>query len=104
MPMPMTNTWLSLASPTAEARHGRRQGPSLAAAVAAIVSVAAQRARSTGTLDALREAVEAALDGATPGQADPREADTADLPRIADADPLQEALHLRALFSRMQPL
>jgi hypothetical protein len=102
MPMPMTSSWLSLASPAVEARHGQRQGPSLAAAVAAIVSVAAQRARSNGTLDALRDAVEAALDGATPGQSDPREGETSDLPRIADADPLQEERQLRALLSRMR--
>jgi hypothetical protein len=76
--------------------------PGLSAAVAAIVAVAAQRARAVGTYDALREAVEAALDAAAPPPPDPREIG-GELPRIADADPAEEAGRLRALCSRPQP-
>ena len=104
IPMPLGPTWLSVANhPAAETRAGRRMTPSLVAAVAAIVAVAAQRARATGSLDALRDAVEAALEGAATPPPDPREAEAADLPRIADADPTQEERRLRALFGRMQP-
>lgn len=104
IPMKLGPSWLSVAAPPpAEARASRRMAPSLVAAVAAIVAVAAQRARATGSLDALRDAVEAALDGTAAAPPDPRETDTADPPRIADADPTQEERRLRALFGRMQP-
>jgi hypothetical protein len=102
--MRLNASWLAIAgAPSGETRRSSRVAPSLAAAVAAIVGVAAQRARAAGTLDALREAIEAALDAATPAQPDPREADAAELPRIGDADETEEVARLRALFGRMQP-
>lgn len=106
MPIPITllasRPSLTTARPD-EAPGARRAPGTLAAAVAAIVAIAAQRARAGGTLDALREAVEAALDAATPAPPEPRDGEATDLPRIADADPVQEERRLRALFARMQP-
>ena len=60
--------------------------PSLADAVASIVGIAAQRARSSGTLDTLRAAVEAALQ-ATPSTPASAEGDAPS--RITRADPPQ---------------
>jgi hypothetical protein len=71
----------------------------LIAAVAAIVGIAAEKARRSGNLGALREAIEAAL-GPPPEADDPREADQQDLPRIADLDPVMEAVRLGALAAR----
>jgi hypothetical protein len=39
----------------------RGVSPSLVSAVAAVVAIAAERARATGTFDALNEAIQAAL-------------------------------------------
>lgn len=87
------------------APHGEaRQDPlALVATVAAIVVIAAQRARASGTVDALRDAVEAALDTVAPPVRDPRDATTAALPRIVDADPALEQARLRGLLGRMPP-
>ncbi len=71
----------------------------LIAAVAAIVGIAAEKARRTGHMGALREAIENAL-GPAPEADDPRERDQTDLPRIADADPILEAARLGALAAR----
>lgn len=75
---------------------GGRPTPELIAAVAGIVAIAAEKARAAGDLDALRHAIEAVLGPANdPG--DPREEKPHELPRIADADPLLEAMRLAAL-------
>jgi hypothetical protein len=71
----------------------RRAGPCLTAAVAAIVAVAAQRARGAGTLDALREAVAMALDT---GERPP--------PSRATPEATSDEARLRALFGRVKPL
>jgi hypothetical protein len=71
----------------------------LIAAVAAIVGIAAEKARRSGHMGALREAIEAALGPASEVE-DPREKDQQDLPRIADADPVLEAARLGALAAR----
>lgn len=73
--------------------------PNLYAAIAGVVAVAAERAVAAGELAALRDAVERALDAAEVAAADPREADMADLPAIADHDGAEEA-RLRALMLR----
>uniref|UniRef100_UPI0022EB17B5 hypothetical protein n=1 Tax=Falsiroseomonas oryzae TaxID=2766473 RepID=UPI0022EB17B5 len=57
-------------------------------------------ARLSGDLAALRDAIDRALDAASPAPTDPRELGAPDLPRIADADPTQEELRLRALLRR----
>lgn len=93
--------WLAAAA-TAEPR-GHARSSKLIAAVAAIVALAAERARAAGDLGALREAIERALDSATPGSDDPRDDPGAELPRIADADPRLEESRLRALLARLQP-
>jgi hypothetical protein len=80
-------------------RAGGRLPGSLIAAVAGIVSIAAETARRAGHLGALREAIEAAL-GPANESGDPRESSQADLPRIADADPVLEAVRLGALAAR----
>lgn len=79
-------------------RAGGRLPGALIAAVAGIVSVAAEKARRSGQLGALRDAIDAALGPAN--DADPREVEQPDLPRIADADPLREAMRLGALAAR----
>jgi hypothetical protein len=94
--------WLASATPVPDPRQARR-APSLVAAVAGIVAIAAERARSAGDLGSLREAIERVLDAAAPPAADPRDQNAADLPRIVDADPLREEQQLRALLARMQP-
>lgn len=71
----------------------------LIAAVAAIVGIAAEKARRSGHMGALREAIETALGPATEAE-DPREKDQQDLPRIADANPVLEAARLGALAAR----
>lgn len=57
----ITRAWPFFREPEGETPPWAEDEPSLTDAVAAIVGIAAQRARSTGTLDALRMAVEAAL-------------------------------------------
>ena len=90
--------------PVPAPRSEARQDPlALVATVAAIVAIAAQRARANGTVDALRDAVEAALDAVAPPARDPRDAATGALPRIADADPALEQARLRGLLGRMPP-
>ena len=69
-PMPITDrrrlssAWPFFVDPNVEALPGPGKDPSLADAVASIVSIAVERARSSGTFDTLREAVEAALHAA----------------------------------------
>lgn len=106
IPMPPNASWRigsaeAGGAPTAEARvPPRRAEPALTAAVAAIVAVAAQRARAAGTLDALRDAVAAALD--TDAQvAPPREGAKPERRTAAAARP--EETRLRALFGRPAP-
>jgi hypothetical protein len=62
-PLPLPQPWsVRLALPGArEAPLPRGVSPSLISAVAAVVAIAAERARAAGTLDDLREAVQAAL-------------------------------------------
>jgi hypothetical protein len=74
----------------------------LISAVAAIVTLAAQRSAAVGEFDALRDAVERALDAATAPQPDPREASSPDLPPIGDADLAAEAEQLLGLSLRQQ--
>jgi hypothetical protein len=97
--LPLARSWL--ATETRISRDPRRP-PALAAAVAAIVAVAAERARAAGDLGALRDAIESALDAIAPPGGDPRDADAADLPRIADMDPAREAAALSALLGRLR--
>lgn len=79
----------------------RRDGASaLVGAVAAIVAVAAERARVNGELGTLRDALERVLDAAAPPPPDPRDAAGPELPPIADIDAAQEAARLRALMIR----
>ncbi len=69
-PMPITDrgrlssAWPFFVDPNVEVLSWPGEEPSLTDAVASIVAIAAQRARSSGTLDALRAAVEAALQAA----------------------------------------
>jgi hypothetical protein len=69
-PMPITDrrrlssAWPFFVDPNVEVLSWQGEEPSLTDAVASIVGIAAQRARSSGTLDALRAAVEAALQAA----------------------------------------
>ena len=69
-PMPITDrgrlssAWPFFVDPNVEVLAWQGEEPSLTDAVASIVGIAAQRARSSGTLDALRAAVEAALQAA----------------------------------------
>jgi hypothetical protein len=77
-------------------------GAPLVAAVAAIVALAAERARAAGELPALLDALDGVLAPANDAL-DPREAMAADLPCIADADPLAEATRLRALARHRSP-
>lgn len=68
----LTSAWPFFVDPNVEVLHWPREGPSLTDAVASIVGIAAQRARSSGTLDALRAAVEAALRaGQEPAESSP---------------------------------
>jgi hypothetical protein len=80
--------------------EARRRGAALAVALGAIVELAAERARDTGTLGLLREAIEQAMSGTAMEPDDPREAAAPDLTPIADADPALEAARLRALMAR----
>ena len=57
----LTSVWPFFVDPGDEPSPWSGEEPSLTEAVACIVGIAAQRARMSGTLDALREAVEAAL-------------------------------------------
>ncbi|WP_368417304.1 hypothetical protein [Falsiroseomonas sp.] len=59
----LTSAWPYFADANVEVLSMAGQQPALADAVASIVGIAAQRARSNGTFDTLREAVEAALQG-----------------------------------------
>ena len=60
-PSRITRGWPFFPEPGGESPHGPEDDRGLADAVASIVGIAAERARSSGTLDALRAAVEAAL-------------------------------------------
>ena len=60
----LPSAWPFLAYPNVEVLSWPGEEPNLTDAVASIVEIAAQRARSSGTLDALRAAVEAALQAA----------------------------------------
>ncbi len=62
--MRLTSAWPFFVDPDDEADASPAEEPTLADAVACIVRIAAQRARGSGTLDALRSAVEAALQAA----------------------------------------
>ncbi len=99
--LPFTGFWLStpLLLPDDPGPDGPRLAPGLVAAVAGIVAIAAEKARAAGDLGALRDAIEAAL-GPANDSADPRETGRPDLPRIADADPAEEAARLAALAAR----
>jgi hypothetical protein len=85
MPTPdtrrLTSAWPFFIDPNAEVLPWPGQEPSLADAVASIVGIAAERARSSGTLDTLRAAVEAAL------QAAPSPAESVAPPCMTSADP-----------------
>jgi hypothetical protein len=72
----------------------------LAAAVAAIVAVAAQRALAAGDLPGLRALIDRALDAAE--SAPPNAAEETQLPSIADAEPRQERRRLSALMRRQR--
>ncbi len=72
----------------------------LAASVAAIVAVAAQRALAAGDLPGLRALVERALNAVEPPFGEERE--EPDLPPIADAEPEAEGLRLLALMRRQR--
>ncbi len=63
-PRRMTRAWPFFTDPNVEVLSSPGEEPSLTDAVASIVGIAAERARSSGTLDALRAAVEAALQAA----------------------------------------
>lgn len=110
LPAPQRENPMPFAMPLAQDRPApaprseARQDPlALVATVAAIVAIAAQRARASGTVDALRDAVEAALDSVAGPARDPRDAGRGALPRIADADPALEETRLRGLIARMPP-
>ena len=77
----LTSAWPFFTDPNVEVLSWPWQEPSLADAVASIVGIAAERARSSGTLDTLRAAVEAAL------QAGPLPADSSAPPCMTSADP-----------------
>lgn len=104
IPMSLNQRWPVLdprvGLPEPLSRATPRSSPDLVPAVAGIVAIAAERARVSGDLPALREAVERALDAALPAPTDPREADCVALPRITDADPSEEPARLRRLLDR----
>ena len=77
----LTSAWPFFIDPNVEVLSWPGQEPSLADAVASIVGIAAERARSSGTLDTLRAAVEAALQAGSPP------ADSVAPPCITSADP-----------------
>jgi hypothetical protein len=79
----MTRAWPFFPDLDGETLPWPDDEPSLENAVASIVGIAAQRALSSGTLDALRAAVEAAL------QAAPASAEGDAPSRITRADPPQ---------------
>jgi hypothetical protein len=62
-PLPSPTPWsIRLAVPgVSQPPRQRGVSPSLVSAVAAVVAIAAERARAAGTFDALNEAVQAAL-------------------------------------------
>jgi|GEM_PF-3734764 len=95
LPVQPVIPWLSLV-----AQAGADPTPPLAAAVAAVVGIAARRARAAGELGILRDAVTAALDAADPPAAEPEDGGPATL---ADADPRLEAFRLRRLARRLGP-
>jgi len=76
----------------------RRAQGSLVIAIAGIVAVAAERARVSGDLPALRDAIDRAL-GGSDLSTDPREQAQPFLPPIADAS-AGEAAALMALMTR----
>lgn len=84
MPTPdrrrLTSAWPYFADANVEVLSWPGKEPSLAEAVASIVAIAAERARSSGTLDALRAAVEAALRSGLPP------AESGEPPRMTSAD------------------
>lgn len=92
---------MSLVQPAGRERPQPSGGTApLAAAVAGIVAIAAQRAKAAGDLGSLRALIDRALDSAEPqGEAQ----EDATLPRIADADPLAERQRLLALAARQDP-
>lgn len=87
-PSRLTRAWPFFPDPGGESAQGPEDDQGLANAVASIVGIAAERARSSGTLDALRAAVEAALQ-ATPSSAEGDAAScmTRDDPPQAPASP-----------------
>ena len=102
-PMPTTykrrskGVWPRFASANVESYPWPGEEPSLADAVGSIVRIAAQRARASGTLDALRDAVEAAL------QTAPQAGEAGAPPRRADADPSQAPLIRGGLTAGTRP-
>lgn len=92
-PMPITDrrrlssAWPLFPDPNVEVLSLPGEEPSLTDAVASIVGIAAQRARSSGTLDALRAAVEAAL------QAAAQQAEA----KVAPTTPSAEPSHARSM-------
>lgn len=100
-------SWLEPLPPEQPAHQGQEQAQSvtlaLARAVANIVAIAAQRARQTGELSALRQEVQRALDQPEPdANLDPREAGMEDPPVIADAEAQSEGERLAALMQRQK--
>ena len=77
----LTSAWPFFTDPNVEVLSWPAEEPSLADAVASIVGIAAERARSSGTLDTLRAAVEAALRSGSPP------AESGAPPCMASADP-----------------
>ena len=100
-------TWLEPVPPDQPQTEAQEEAPSvslmLARAVAGIVAIAAQRARQTGELAALREEVQRALDQPEPeANADPREAGMDEPPPIIDAETQSEGERLAALMRRQK--
>ncbi|MGG5811180.1 hypothetical protein [Falsiroseomonas sp. CW058] len=83
--------------PPLQRREAEDGTGALAAAVAAVVAIAAQRARAAGDLPRLRAVIDRALDAAEPAE---EEVADAALPCIADADPAEERRRLMALARR----
>jgi hypothetical protein len=79
---------------------GPDRTPGLAAAVAAIVAIAAQRALANGEFAALRALIDRVLDAAEPQVENDAEDDR--LPMIADADAPRERDRLAALLARQR--
>lgn len=100
-------TWLEPLPPDPPRSGTDEEAPSvtlmLARAVANIVAIAAERARQTGELAALREEVQRALDQPEPEtNTDPREAGMDEPPPISDAETQSEGERLAALMRRQK--